>query len=234
MLAFPPGQTRIVISVKSLDDSATETTETFSVVLSNAIGAPLADGLGDGSIIDNEPASPGDYDRNGSVDVGDQNVWRSSFGMTVKPGTSADGNLNGVIDAADYVIWRNNFSASTSAVYLASGSSLISSDSEKEIQEGRTLLKPHPSVTASDVANFPIAQTHVPGRTYVFQTRPIYLAPIAKQLLEYRDSELSSAAAGPDSDDGCSRHASIESAHAVVVDAALLELTYSAKWLTLT
>ena len=49
---------------------------------------------------------PADYDHNGSVGSSDYDLWRSTFGNSVTPGTDADGNGNGVIDAGDYVLWR--------------------------------------------------------------------------------------------------------------------------------
>jgi hypothetical protein len=52
-----------------------------------------------------------DYDGDLDVDHDDYNVWRESFGTTVK-NLGADGNGNGSVDAADYVVWRKNLGAS--------------------------------------------------------------------------------------------------------------------------
>jgi hypothetical protein len=49
-------------------------------------------------------AIAGDFDRNVTVDQGDYDSWRNSFGSTTD--LSADGNHNGAVDTADYVIWR--------------------------------------------------------------------------------------------------------------------------------
>jgi hypothetical protein len=49
---------------------------------------------------------PGDYNRNGSVNTQDLNVWRGQFGLT--GAQAADGNRNGKVDAADYVVWRRH------------------------------------------------------------------------------------------------------------------------------
>jgi hypothetical protein len=56
---------------------------------------------------------PGDYNFDSVVDVGDYNLWRSTFGSTDgdNGGLLADGNRNGTIDAADYVFWKDNVGA---------------------------------------------------------------------------------------------------------------------------
>jgi hypothetical protein len=52
--------------------------------------------------------SPGDYNRDGEVDLDDYHTWRGSFGTT---DSAADGNLSGTVDAADYVFWRDRASS---------------------------------------------------------------------------------------------------------------------------
>lgn len=54
-LTFLAGETSKTITVNSLQDSSFEGNESFSVNLSNASGAALADGQGDGTIIDDDP-----------------------------------------------------------------------------------------------------------------------------------------------------------------------------------
>ncbi len=52
---FAPGETSKTILIQTLDDTTTELTETFTVNLSNPVGATIAVGQGIGSIIDNDP-----------------------------------------------------------------------------------------------------------------------------------------------------------------------------------
>ena len=47
---------------------------------------------------------PGDYDRNGSVDDADYNVWLTNLGSEAD--LYADGNENGIIDMADLAVWQ--------------------------------------------------------------------------------------------------------------------------------
>jgi hypothetical protein len=59
------------------------------------------------SVVFENVAIPGDFNRDGRVDTNDYHVWRAAFGSAVPFGTGADGNNGGFIDAADYVVWRN-------------------------------------------------------------------------------------------------------------------------------
>jgi laminin B (domain IV) len=51
------------------------------------------------------PTLPGDYDRNGAVQIADYTLWASLFDTT---SANADGNINGIVDAADYTVWRDH------------------------------------------------------------------------------------------------------------------------------
>ncbi|MCB0116175.1 MAG: DUF11 domain-containing protein, partial [Caldilineaceae bacterium] len=55
-LSIPAGQSQITFTVPLLDDAVAESTETFSVLLSNPSGATLADAAGTGTILDDEPS----------------------------------------------------------------------------------------------------------------------------------------------------------------------------------
>ncbi|MEZ4637105.1 MAG: Calx-beta domain-containing protein [Caldilineaceae bacterium] len=55
-LSIPAGQSQITFTVSLLDDAVAESTETFSVLLSNPSGATLADAAGTGTILDDEPS----------------------------------------------------------------------------------------------------------------------------------------------------------------------------------
>jgi hypothetical protein len=57
-LTFEPGQVRRTILVPIVDDAAWEPTENFTVSLSNAVRASIADGQAIGTIQDNDPTGP--------------------------------------------------------------------------------------------------------------------------------------------------------------------------------
>lgn len=62
---------------------------------------------------------PGDYDRNGTVNGADYNLWRSTIGSTVTAGSGADGNGDGTVNSADYVFWRNNNGGTGSGAFAS-------------------------------------------------------------------------------------------------------------------
>ena len=49
---------------------------------------------------------PGDYDNSQTVDMGDYNLWKSTYGEQMN--LAADGSGNGIVDAADFSVWRDH------------------------------------------------------------------------------------------------------------------------------
>jgi hypothetical protein len=72
------------------------------------------------------PFSPGDYDRDGDVDMADYTRWKERYGTA---DVAADGNGDGLVNAADYTVWRN---------YVGAGSGTLTN---------RTLGVPEPNGT---------------------------------------------------------------------------------------
>lgn len=63
-----------------------------------------------------DPPLPGDYDRNGTVDVIDYEKWRQQFGRVSSNAIiTADGSVDHVVNGADYTIWRKNYSGGSLA-----------------------------------------------------------------------------------------------------------------------
>lgn len=74
------------------------------------------------------PPLPGDYNRDGTVDGGDYDVWRSFLNFSTRtnskyPIASADGNGDGRVDVADYTIWRKHIG--TGSTSLGTGLTVI-------------------------------------------------------------------------------------------------------------
>jgi mannan endo-1,4-beta-mannosidase len=69
----------------------------------------------------NSAPLPGDYNRNGSVDIGDYVLWRKTQGQTGW-GLAADSDLNGSVDAADLAFWRSRFGQPGGSGAVAGGS----------------------------------------------------------------------------------------------------------------
>ncbi len=55
---------------------------------------------------------PGDFNRDGIVDMADRDLWKSQFGQTGSD-LAADGNADGVVDTRDFLVWRNNLGKTT-------------------------------------------------------------------------------------------------------------------------
>lgn len=67
-----------------------------------------------GSTLSLRLAVPGDYNKDGAVDLLDYQSWRTAFGSTSQK--LADGNESGFIDAADFVFWRDRVGGTVSAL----------------------------------------------------------------------------------------------------------------------
>jgi peptidyl-prolyl cis-trans isomerase A (cyclophilin A) len=74
-----------------------------------------------GISIRNLPAA--DYDFNGIVDMGDFNVWQSTFGSTVN--AAADGNGDGIVNNPDYDIWASSVPEPSAAIVLTIGTLVV-------------------------------------------------------------------------------------------------------------
>jgi subtilisin family serine protease len=70
----------------------------------------------------------GDYNRNGTVDQADYNVWRRTTGQTVAPYAGADGDGNGIVNDADLDVWRANFGSTLAGPGAGAGSSALLAD----------------------------------------------------------------------------------------------------------
>lgn len=59
------------------------------------------------------PNPLGDYNQDGTVNIGDYPVWRNTLGAMVDRYTGADGSGNGIVDVPDYYVWKDHFGATT-------------------------------------------------------------------------------------------------------------------------
>ncbi|MEX2171238.1 MAG: hypothetical protein WD851_18095 [Pirellulales bacterium] len=84
----------------------------------SAGGTPVSATLGIDNVRLAAAPLPGDYNRDGEVDLDDYHTWRGMYGAT---GSAADGNLDGVVDAADYTVWRDK----ASIIGMESGASSV-------------------------------------------------------------------------------------------------------------
>ncbi|TWU00291.1 Peptidyl-prolyl cis-trans isomerase B [Botrimarina colliarenosi] len=69
------------------------------------------------------PLSPGDFNQNGFIDLGDLALWQADYGSTTKGETDANGD--GIVNAADYTIWRDLRVASATAFATPEPSAVV-------------------------------------------------------------------------------------------------------------
>jgi hypothetical protein len=102
-LTFAPGETTKTITVPVIGDLVYEGNETFSLQLQNASGAGIADGTGEGVIIDNEPqptlsvndvtvteGDSGTVDAVFTVTLSGPSAFQSGFSFTLANGTAIE------------------------------------------------------------------------------------------------------------------------------------------------
>ncbi|MGI9458041.1 MAG: hypothetical protein ACR2NU_15860 [Aeoliella sp.] len=86
--------------------------------LGDDFAVPLVGNFDPPASVGGEPPAPqivmeGDFGNDGTVGPEDFELWQSSFGAIVTPGSGTDGNGDGVINSADYTVWRNRLGASS-------------------------------------------------------------------------------------------------------------------------
>jgi len=94
-LSFAPGETAKTITVPVVGDTIDEPDETFSVALSGAVDVTIADGLGVGTIVDDDqPSSPGEGRaisvRNVRVKEGDSGTTAARFTVSLSTASAQD------------------------------------------------------------------------------------------------------------------------------------------------
>jgi T1SS-143 domain-containing protein len=92
-LTFAPGVTTQTVTVSILNDVVTESSETFNVNLSGAVNATIADGLGVGTIIDNDAPPVLDLDANNSSGTAGAN-FTTSYTENAVPVSIGDADVS--------------------------------------------------------------------------------------------------------------------------------------------
>ncbi len=108
----------VILSLGKIYDPAVGVDSSLSFSYALTTGPPL-----NGIVRFIDSPLPGDYDRDGNVDLDDYQVWRASYGAS-GPSLPADGARSGRIDAADYTVWRDAYASASSAVSTPEPSSM--------------------------------------------------------------------------------------------------------------
>ncbi|MBI5279106.1 MAG: hypothetical protein HY854_21910, partial [Burkholderiales bacterium] len=117
-LTFAPGQTTQTVTVTITNDDVFENLEDYTVTLDNAVNATIADGTGDGGIIDDGTGGGGDDDDRPSLSVSSESVTEGSD------------------DFAVFTVSLSNASAfdTTVSLSLASGSASVGTDTGASLE----------------------------------------------------------------------------------------------------
>jgi hypothetical protein len=145
-ITFTPGTTSVTVSVDIKGDAQFEQTETLKLILSNAVNATIANGIGTATIL-NDDSSPwtiagtGDFDKDGNVDIlwrnvgtGGTAIWKmngTAFDTSIPlPVADANWHIEGVVDfdKDSYldIFWRN-YSTGANAIWKMNGMAVSSS-----------------------------------------------------------------------------------------------------------
>jgi hypothetical protein len=144
LVTFAPGETSQTVAVTILSDLTPEAHETFAVTLSSPTGATILDGLGQGTILDEDTASPprprADFNGDGSADLlwrnqtnGMNAVWLMRAGTAIATpllSTMTDTGWQ-IVGTADFngdeqtdILWRQPLTG-YNAVWLMNGTSVV-------------------------------------------------------------------------------------------------------------
>ena len=92
--------------------------------------------------------SPGDFNRDGSVDSGDYSVWHNELGSNVTPFDCADADGDGIISVNDYAIWKSHFGQDlTFALGSESSGPALAAESSTAVARAFTALPLSPPIS---------------------------------------------------------------------------------------
>lgn len=116
-LVFAPGETSKSVTVAVFGDATVESNETFSVVLSNAVGAVIGDNSATGTILNDDQAAPSNAPNKPSLSI--QKDWENGgFNVTFNIWSGTTATSWEVIENGE-VIYSSNLPASSSAPQTA-------------------------------------------------------------------------------------------------------------------
>jgi hypothetical protein len=143
----------------------------------------------------------GDYNRDGTVDQSDYNLWRKQTGQNVTPYAGADGNGAGVVNQADYDVWQTNFGHTLPAPGAGAGAALTadvtSSPSSSAPGAGLSVDELAALEQATSVSSTPSYSTSMGSSTNSSSAAGTAISPaqIAADLAALSDQSSQTAAA---------------------------------------
>ncbi len=141
-LTLAPGETTKTVDVTIHGDTTVEPDETFTVQLSNPVGAGIADGIGNGTIV-NDDAVPAPPSNKPTASIGDTSVAEGGLGTTTT--LSFPVSLSKASSDAVTVVYRTSDRSATA------GSDYVEAAGSVRIPAGETTASVPVTVTGDDV-----------------------------------------------------------------------------------
>jgi Calx-beta domain len=141
-LTFAPGETTKTVDVTIHGDTTVEPDETFTVQLSNPVGAGIADGIGSGTIV-NDDAVPAPLSNKPTASIGDTSVVEGGLGTTTT--LSFPVSLSKASSDAVTVVYGTSDRSATA------GSDYVGAAGSVRIPAGETTASVPVTVTGDDV-----------------------------------------------------------------------------------
>jgi hypothetical protein len=134
ILVFAPGQTSRTLTVTVLGDTLDEPDETFTVNLSNAVNAAIADGQGVGTILDDDPEP--------TLSISDTSVTEGNAGPVSAVFTVTLSAASGRVVTVTYA--TADGTASAGADYISTGGTLVFAPGQTSRALTVTVNRGHP------------------------------------------------------------------------------------------
>jgi hypothetical protein len=137
-LVFAPGETTQTITVIGLGDITAEETETFSVQLTNPTNSGISDGIGAGTLLNDDRVRFSDFNRDGQEDIvwrnqitGENMIWLMNstlhVGTLALPTVNSDWTLECVgdfnRDNNSDLLWRN-YQTGQTVIWMMNGATI--------------------------------------------------------------------------------------------------------------
>jgi hypothetical protein len=148
-ISFPAGTTNQIITVSVLGDVVNEVSETFFINLSNSTNALISDGVGLGTIVDNDPLS----------------LVISTSAINVPEGGTNSFGVRLIAQPTSNVVVTARFSSGDTNLSVSAGASLVFNAANWNVDQSVVIGASEDDDTAGGQALFTVSAVGLPDRT---------------------------------------------------------------------